>query len=146
MYRALCQSMFFHTTRPYLPDDDEVLWVLAGCESIEQWMTHKEKVIQRFTPLINNPKLLENNRVSQDWERVVEIRQKYSRLGRLSGQSRASNKRSTHDERAFNVRCRREVKRREEKVEIKRRKEKASLLLSNSPTKSTLLAEQCEQI
>ena len=32
-YRALLQAAFFHSTRPYLPADDEVLWVLAGAES-----------------------------------------------------------------------------------------------------------------
>jgi hypothetical protein len=142
MYRTLCQAMFFHTTRPYLPNDDEILWVLAGCESIEQWMTYKEKVMRRFTPLAENPQLLENNRVNQDWERMVESRQRYSRMGQQSAQSRSS-KGSTCDEPTLNVG---DTKRREVKEKGKRREKKEALppQSSNPPEKPNAVGGTAE--
>lgn len=68
MYRTLLQATFFDTHRPYLPVDDELLWILAGCESQEQWDENKAKVLRRFTAVDGRPDLMQNKRVVSDWE------------------------------------------------------------------------------
>ena len=81
LYRALLQAMFFHSTRPFLPADDEVLWVLSGAESIEMWQQNKSKILKRFTAVSDRPELLENKRVTADWERLTDARNKMAELG-----------------------------------------------------------------
>jgi len=95
MYRTLLQAAFFHSTRPYLPNDDRILWVLAGCESLEQWRANKEEILELFT-LSNDSKLLGNKRVIEDWQRLEESREKMAELGRKSAAvKRTFNARST---------------------------------------------------
>lgn len=96
MYRTLLQASFFHTTRPYLPNDNKVLWILAGCESINQWESNKDAVLGRFTTVKGNRKLLENKRVTEDWSRLEESRERMAELGRKSAAvKRTFNGRST---------------------------------------------------
>jgi hypothetical protein len=82
MYRSLLQASFFHTTRPYLPDDDRILWVLAGCESKAQWLENKSEVLDRFTPVDGKPGMLENKRVTKDWNNLLDFREEMSELGK----------------------------------------------------------------
>ena len=115
MYRTLLQSAFFHSTRPYLPKDDRVLWILAGCESKSQWEENKEVVLACFTVAEHDHNLLENKRVTDDWDHLTESRERMSELGQrsvvvrgaLNGRStdvkRALNGRSTYVKRALNV-------------------------------------------
>ena len=81
-YRALLQASFFHSTRPYLPNDDEVLWVLAGAENQELWEQNKTKVLKRFRAVENDSNLLENKRVTADWNNLLEYRFDKSEAGR----------------------------------------------------------------
>lgn len=90
MYRCLLQSSFFFTTRPYLPIDDKVLWVLAGCENRAQWEASKTEVLERFTPVDGNPSLMENKRVTADWGRLAAARDKMSELGQRSAAARST--------------------------------------------------------
>ena len=84
LYRALLQAMFFHSTRPYLPADDEMLWVLSGAESPEMWEQNKTRILKRFTVVPERPGLLENRRVTADWERITDARNKMAELGQRS--------------------------------------------------------------
>lgn len=84
LYRALLQAMFFHSTRPYLPADDEVLWVLSGAESPEMWEQNKSRIMKRFTAVFDQPELLENKRVTADWIRLTDVRNKMAELGERS--------------------------------------------------------------
>jgi hypothetical protein len=88
LYRALLQASFFHGTRPYLPNDDEVLWVLSGAESPEMWEQNKARILKRFTPAVHDANLLENKRVTADWERLMNKREKMSDMGRTSAEKR----------------------------------------------------------
>lgn len=93
MYRTLLQASFFHSTRPYLPADDKILWVLAGCESRQQWEENNAEILERFSPIeIDGINLLENKRVISDWDRLVEFREIQSEKGRnrATGAPRAS--------------------------------------------------------
>jgi len=90
MYRTLLQSMFFHSTRPFLPKDDDMLWMLAGCESKDQWMAHKSIVLSMFLPIEDEPDLLQNKRVNEDWKIIQKARKRYSMMGRISAMKRST--------------------------------------------------------
>lgn len=81
MYRTLLQAAFFHSTRPYIPNEDRILWVLAGCETIGQWRENKDAILEFFDP-VEDSKLLGNKRVIEDWQRLEELREKMAELGR----------------------------------------------------------------
>jgi hypothetical protein len=83
MYRSLCQAAFFCSTRPYLPDDNNMLWKLAGCDDSRTWTRHKAKVLQMFKKLgLKGEKLLVQKRVKLDWDRTTEYRTKLSQYQR----------------------------------------------------------------
>ena len=93
MYRTLLQAAFFHSTRPYLPNDDEVLWVLAGCESIEEWQQNKDKILKRFRTIeVGGENLLENKRVSSDWARLESKRDQMAELSEKAVEARRAKK------------------------------------------------------
>lgn len=82
MYRTLLQASFFHSTRPYLPKEEAILWVLAGCESLEQWRANSGPVLARFETTENG--LIGNKRVVEDWGKLLDKREKMAELGRKS--------------------------------------------------------------
>jgi hypothetical protein len=83
MYRTLLQAAFFYSTRPYLPDDDTQLWMLAGCESRQQWERHSEVVRAMFTPVeLDGARLSSRKRLLTDWNRIEEKRQVLAENGR----------------------------------------------------------------
>ncbi len=95
-YRALLQAAFFHSTRPYLPADDEVLWVLAGAESQEQWEQNKSKVIKRFTAVEGHSELIENRRVTADWQYLMSFRDAVVEQGAAGGRKSAEVRRTKY--------------------------------------------------
>src|SRR5690242_15398289 len=63
-YRALLISSYFCSTRPYLPDDDSQLWMLADAENQAHWMEHAVTLRAMFIPVeIKGVKLLRQDRV-----------------------------------------------------------------------------------
>jgi hypothetical protein len=71
MYRTLLQAAFTCRERPYLPDDDARLWVLAGCENQQQWEINKVMIRACFTPkVIDGIPLLGHKATLDDWERM----------------------------------------------------------------------------
>jgi len=91
MYRTLLQAMFFHSTRPFLPNSDDMLWMLAGCESREQWVDHKSVILSMFAAVEDNPELLQNKRVNEDWKTIQKARKRYSAMGRISALRRSTS-------------------------------------------------------
>jgi hypothetical protein len=90
MYRTLLQAAFFHSTRPYLPDDDAQLWLLAGCESPKQWERNKDVVRVMFTPVeVGGERLLSQKRLLADWNRIEEKREALAEAGRKGGKANA---------------------------------------------------------
>jgi Protein of unknown function (DUF1376) len=86
MYRTLLQKAFFCPTRPYLPDDDNVLWRMAGCENKEQWKENKRAVLKNFQKFSENgQKLLKQARLEIDWNREQKRRQVLANNGRKGG-------------------------------------------------------------
>ena len=100
MYRTLLQAAFFCSTRPYLPDDDALLWMLAGCESRQQWEANMEMVRGRFEAVEQRgQRLLVQKRIVADWKRLQDRRRELSEQGRRGG--RASHEREL--DREFNA-------------------------------------------
>jgi hypothetical protein len=104
IYRTLLQAAFFHKTRPYLPNDDGVLWILAGCESMEQWKENKTAVLKCFTVAKHDSTLLAQKRVTADWNHLEETRARMAELGRRSAAARQMfSVRLTHDKQVSKV-------------------------------------------
>src|SRR5690348_8526852 len=75
MYRTLCQKAFVCSTRPYLPDDDSVLWKLSGSPSRAYWDEHKKTVRGMFRAFAaEGTTVLSRTRLVEDWERIQRIR------------------------------------------------------------------------
>ena len=90
IYRTLLQAMFFHTTRPYLPKDDHILWMLAECSDLKEWNKYKSKVIDRFYVVeIEGIEMLAHKRVLKDWQRLVDKREALAERGRSGGLAKA---------------------------------------------------------
>ena len=92
LYRSLLCAAFFHNTRPYLPTDDDVLWVLAGAENLEMWLQNKTVIMKRFTVCSHDPNLLEQNRVLKDWNRVQDALTASREYGRNGGLKSAASR------------------------------------------------------
>lgn len=74
LYRALIIQSFYCDTRPYLPDDDDKLWMLADADSKEHWMQHAETVRGMFKPTeVDGVKLLCHGKVLREWENTVKM-------------------------------------------------------------------------
>jgi 5-methylcytosine-specific restriction endonuclease McrA len=85
LYRTLLQAAFFHSTRPYLPKDDDILWMLADCDTKDFWMSNKNKVVARFyTEIVDGQEMLAHGRVMRDWQRLLDKRDKMSANGRAA--------------------------------------------------------------
>lgn len=100
MYRTLCQAAFYCSERPYLPDNDAVLWMLAGCETLQQWLESGGPVRAMFIPVeIDGVRLLSRKRLTDDWTRIQEALAKHKEVSRLGGQASARRlRRSTQVE------------------------------------------------
>lgn len=93
-YRALCIKGMFCSTRPYLPADDNQLWLLADAGSLKAWLENKDAVLVKFQPVeIKGVKLLAQKRLLRDWEllladhnkRVKGGKNRWTRLGKRNG-------------------------------------------------------------
>jgi hypothetical protein len=86
MYRTLLQTSFFCATRPYLPNNDNQLWVLAGCVDKQQWIENKQPVRAMFTrETVDGHRLLFRKRVLEDWQRLVNKRKESHERGKRGG-------------------------------------------------------------
>lgn len=74
LYRALIIQSFYCDTRPYLPDDDDMLWMLADADSKEHWMQHAETVRGMFKRTeVDGVKLLCHGKVLREWGNTVKM-------------------------------------------------------------------------
>jgi hypothetical protein len=68
-YRALIIQSFYCGTRPYLPDNDDLLWMLADANDKEHWMEHREVVRGMFIPVvIDEQPLLSHGKILREWK------------------------------------------------------------------------------
>ena len=91
MYRSLLQHAFVCTQRPRLPNDDEELWMMADCESIEQWNDNKSMILKMFDVVtVEDKEVLSHPRLEEDWTNLQSIREKRVEAGRKGGSSSKS--------------------------------------------------------
>lgn len=93
IYKSLLQEAFVCSARPNLPSDDNELWMLSDCDSLEQWLENKEPIVRMFDLVeINGTKVLYHKRLNADWERVLEIREARAEAGRKGAEARSSKR------------------------------------------------------
>jgi uncharacterized protein YdaU (DUF1376 family) len=83
-YRALIIASCFNSERPFLPNDDAQLWILADAESLHQWLSHKDVVMHKFT-LTQDGEHWQHKRILADWQLMQDAHQKYVERGRKGG-------------------------------------------------------------
>jgi hypothetical protein len=89
LYRRLIQKMFVCDTQPFLPDDNDVLWILAGAESKDMWMREKELILSKFDTFIDEvsgKSLLRHRRVELDWNQINAEKREKSERQKRNGQ------------------------------------------------------------
>jgi uncharacterized protein YdaU (DUF1376 family) len=97
MYMSLLHQAFFYSTRPYLPDDDEILWRLAGCPNRMLWDENCSDVKAMFVKTeIDGVKLLGHKRVIEDYERAMEKREQSSEVARRNANARWSKQKESN--------------------------------------------------
>ena len=85
-YRALCIQGMFCSTRPYLPDDDNQLWVLADAGSLKVWQENRDAVLVKFQPVeVGGVKVLAHKRLLRDWDLLLKDHNKKVKAGRAGG-------------------------------------------------------------
>lgn len=95
-YVMLLHEAFFCSTRPYLPDDDNELWLLADCEDMTEWQCIRDEVLDMFERIeIDGQKVLAQRRVEEDWERLLEKRDVKTERSRKGGLARQAKLRSS---------------------------------------------------
>lgn len=141
IYRTLLQSCFFVSSRPYLPNNNESLWVLAGCKNKSEWMSNRRKPLKKFVEItINGHEVLENKRVSEDWNKLLQERLHMIDLGKKSAEvRRALNARSTVDGNSLNGPL---DKRSEGKVSKSESESENSVLANQSETEGSMAKEK----
>lgn len=93
LYRALLLKAHVCATRPYLPDDDNQLWLLADAGSLKNWMDNKEPILQKFTrDVIEGVPVLCHKRVLEDWANTASFYESKREAGRKSAEARGQQK------------------------------------------------------
>lgn len=73
-YRALIIQSFYCGERPYLPDNDDMLWMLADANDKEHWMEHAPVVRSMFTPVvIDDVPLLSHGKILREWKNTEQM-------------------------------------------------------------------------
>jgi uncharacterized protein YdaU (DUF1376 family) len=74
LYRALLLKAHVCATRPYLPQDDSQLWLLADAGSLKNWVENKDAVLQKFVEqTVDGVPMWVHKRVLADFETVAGV-------------------------------------------------------------------------
>ena len=103
-YMMLLHEAYICSTRPYLPDDEDELFLMAFCESQEEWDSVKEVVLGMFEKkTVDGVKVLSNKRLERDWAHLQEIRGVRSEAGKKGGLAKASKSQAKAESAKQNV-------------------------------------------
>lgn len=92
-YMMLLHEGFVCSTRPYLPDNDEELELMAFCKDREEWLSVRDEVRAMFkTDVVDGEPVLYNKRMLADWDNLLDIREKCSAAGKASGEARRTKR------------------------------------------------------
>jgi hypothetical protein len=80
LYRALLQSAFYCSTRPYLPTSDDELWKLADAGSLDNWTQNKDAIMVKFQETeMKGVKVFSHKRLMRDWIKLLQGSEKQSK-------------------------------------------------------------------
>jgi hypothetical protein len=84
LYRALLQAAFYSSTRPYLPNSDDELWILADAGTKQNWIDNKDAILVKFQEktLKGDVKVLSHKRLMRDWIKLIQGSEKQSQRRR----------------------------------------------------------------
>jgi hypothetical protein len=91
MYRCLLMEAYFGSHAPYLRAGDPDMWYLADADNPQQWEENKAAVLVKFTEVVDREtgeRLLENKRVSREWDLTWERLQQRKAAGAASAEKR----------------------------------------------------------
>jgi hypothetical protein len=92
MYRALCQAAMFCSSRPYLPDDDNELFLLADADSLEHWKANRDAVLVKFfREEVDGKPMLAHKRMLHDWQGIMNYVDQRRAAGSRGGLARAKH-------------------------------------------------------
>jgi uncharacterized protein YdaU (DUF1376 family) len=95
MYRSLCQTALFCSTRPYLPDDDDELAMLADADTAEHWQQNKAAVMKKFYKVDGK---WAHKRLLKEWERIMAVVEKNRERAARGGRAKAAKSASSNPE------------------------------------------------
>jgi uncharacterized protein YdaU (DUF1376 family) len=92
-YRALLQAAYYSSTRPYLPNNDDELWILADTETKQNWVDNKAAIMVKFQEIeVRGVKVLSHKRLLRDWIKLLEGSEKQSNRRRGKKSKRGTSK------------------------------------------------------
>lgn len=90
-YMLLLHEAFVCETRPNLPDDDDELEEMALCNSREEWLSVRDAILGMFEKAtVGGKSVLTRKRLTEDWNKLQEIREARSEAGKASAAKRKS--------------------------------------------------------
>jgi uncharacterized protein YdaU (DUF1376 family) len=94
LYRNLLIESYYNAERPFLPNSDEQLWLLADAENIEQWKENRDTILTKFEAFKDKQgrPLLKNKRVIEEWDKMVGQLEQRKNAGAASARKRADKK------------------------------------------------------
>jgi hypothetical protein len=94
LYRTLCIKAVFCSTRPLIPNDDDLLWKLAGARDKEMWLSNKEVVLSKWK-LMRGKKYFEHKRVTAEYNKTVDFFERQAVKARKGGKAKAAHGQAT---------------------------------------------------
>lgn len=88
LYRSLLQQIFVCETTPYVPNNDNILWRLAGAENLEMWVKEKPLIMEKFEIFDDEEgrPMLKHKRLERDYCEIKKLQattsEKRSEAGR----------------------------------------------------------------
>lgn len=86
MYRNLLMECYYGDERPFLTSDDNLLWIFAEADNLEDWIANKPLIMSKFK--VNDGGLLSNKRVLLEWDISIEKMRQHQNAGRASAEAR----------------------------------------------------------
>ena len=88
-YRNLLMDCYFGNERPYLPTDDDELWLIADADTKQEWLDNKALIMTKFTEISRNGELLlSNKRVMEEWQIIEDFLAQKKKAGLASAAGR----------------------------------------------------------
>jgi hypothetical protein len=76
----MAAAAFFCSARPYLPTNDDELWILADAGTKENWLENKKAIMIKFQLVkVKGVEVWSHKRLMRDWIKLLEYSKKQSK-------------------------------------------------------------------